>query len=261
MDKNKMQLKIFDDGKYADGMKFKVDDPPRFFREGVEAEIENLRSEFLAHFKGKTIQASLFSRNAKTEFTYKDIGRLMVHHLGKVRTYFLDYYRYIEAISRTGLFVLSATNREDFPLRDVTLAVSFPSPFILKGPDEIPREPKLTIFDRIPGMIPSLIERSFLKLLDFDKKEDAAVFLDEIKKRENKLRQFCRKEFHEWNKDGAVATVRFRRIENGAEVRFPVCIEIPSKGVEEPFSVACSLSAANIPVAADKEFFVTIESS
>ncbi|MBN1223776.1 MAG: hypothetical protein JXB23_11035 [Candidatus Aminicenantes bacterium] len=261
MHESKLRLKIFDNGIFADRIEFKLYGVPSFSRDKVEEEIENLKHEILAHFKGKPIHASLFTEDMKTEFSYGDIGQLMVHHLRKVEIFFTEYYQYLKILSRIRLFVIAVSNMEDFPVRSLALSASFPPSVVLRKPEELPRKPGLTIFDRIPGSVHSMVESSFLRLLKFKSEKDAAPFLDDFYRKEKELGQFYKRKFHKWDKAGPVVTAGVPQLGPGKQAHFPVCLEIPDTETEKSFPVACKLSAENMPVSIDEEVLISFTRS
>ena len=261
MDEGKLQLKIFDNGMFVNSIDFRLYDTPLFAHDKVEEEIGRLRTEILTQFKGKPIHASLFTEDIKTEFSYDDIGQLMVHHLGKVGLFFSEYYRYLRSLSRIRLFVIALSNMGNFSIRDLVLSASFPPWLVLWKPEDLPRKPQLTIFDRIPGPVHSMVQSSFLRLLKFRVEEDAASFLDDFNRKEEEIGQFYKRQFHRWNKEGQAVAAHLTGLGQGEDAYFPIGVEIPEAKAGKSFVVACKLSASNLPGTVQEEFPVSFKLS
>jgi len=257
MNGDKLHLKIFDKGMFVNSIDFKLYDTPLFAHDKVEEEIERLRGEILRHFKGKPIHASMFTEDMKTDFSYSDIGQLMVHHLGKVTVFFSEYYQYVKVFSQIRLFVIAVSNKENHAIQNLTLSAAFPPGLMLWKPEDLPRKPRLTIYDRIPGPIHSLVESSFLRLLKFKEEEERTSFLDDFHSREKEIRQLYKRQFHSWEKDGSVVTAGPLVLDKGKDAHFPICMEISDAEGEKLFTVACNFSAENIPDSIEEELTVS----
>ena len=258
MHEPKIELKISDQGKFVNSLEFRPDPVPSFRLDLMEKEKERLKGEISTQYKGKPIHASLFAYDVKTEFSFDDIGQLMVHHIDKVDSYFQDYYRYLQTLSGIWPLIIAILNTGGGDIQGLSLSVSFPSFLKLYKPGALPSKPRFTIFDRIPGFVHAMVEDSFFRLLQFKDDEDSARFRGGLGKKEKEIGQFYGRKFQGWEKEGSVVKAAFPKLGENKKAYLPICIEIPDKPPVASFSVACKAGAENIAGSVEEEFRVSL---